>query len=310
MIGLLSAGAAPAAAPAPPAIVSGGPYTLGKQPDGNSVIFEGARELVVFDTGRHPEHQAKILAFARARGKPVAAIVNSHWHLDHSGGNQEIRAAFPRAKLYASDAVEGALDGFLARSLASGKARIADGSVSDADKADTRLDVAAIGDRKDLIPDVPVTRATVLPLRGRWLELHLAPHAATAGDVWAYDPATRTLAAGDLVVLPAPFFDTACPEGWRRALAAIAKVPFERLVPGHGEPMSHAQFDRYRTAYDRLVDCSESGKAKETCIAGWQKDASAFLAGDEERKTAAALLNYYFEVVLRSLAKKKEYCDA
>ena len=45
---------------------------------------------------------------------PVVAIVNSHWHLDHVSGNAALRAAYPRAQVYASDAIDGAMRGFLA----------------------------------------------------------------------------------------------------------------------------------------------------------------------------------------------------
>ena len=62
-----------------------GSFTPGTQPDGNSIVFDGRDGLVVFDTGRHPEHTRKILDIARDSRKPVAAIINSHWHLDHIG---------------------------------------------------------------------------------------------------------------------------------------------------------------------------------------------------------------------------------
>ena len=79
-------------------------------------------------------------------------------------------------------------------------------------------------------------------IAGRRLQVNLAPFAATEGDVWLYDPASRLLVAGDLVVTEVPFMDTACAEGWRRALDAIAATPFTTLIPGHGDPMTHEQF--------------------------------------------------------------------
>ena len=45
---------------------------------------------------------------------PIVAIVNSHWHLDHVSGNAALRAAYPRAQVYASDAIRDAMHGFLA----------------------------------------------------------------------------------------------------------------------------------------------------------------------------------------------------
>jgi hypothetical protein len=47
------------------------------QPDGNSILIEGPAEMLVIDTGRHPEHTDKIIAAAKARNKPITAIINN-----------------------------------------------------------------------------------------------------------------------------------------------------------------------------------------------------------------------------------------
>src|ERR1700743_2626240 len=87
-----------------------------RQPDGNTVIFEAPQGLIVMDTGRHTWQRRAILDFAKDDGKPIVAIVNSHWHLDHVSGNPDIRAAYPGLKVYASGAIKEALTGFLAKS--------------------------------------------------------------------------------------------------------------------------------------------------------------------------------------------------
>jgi glyoxylase-like metal-dependent hydrolase (beta-lactamase superfamily II) len=303
---LLIAAALAMLAPGPtyPVKIVPGAFPDDRQPDGNTIVFEQKAGLVVVDTGRHLDHQAAILDYAKARHKPIVAIVNTHWHLDHSGGNQELRAVYPGAKLYTSKAIDGALTGFLSSALERGRARLAHPKVSAADKAETKLGVDALEDRKDLIPDVQVTGDMKL---GR-LELHLAPYAATEGDTWLYDPASRTLVAGDLVVIPAPFFDTACAEGWRSALDRIAAHPFETLVPGHGPALTRSQFETWRSAYGRLVDCAESSAPKQQCIHGWQKDAAPFLTTDKDRKDAQDLLDYYLDNILRAPDKQRSLC--
>lgn len=297
----------PSAGP-PPIKIIPGYFGEARAPDGNSIVFEGRDGLAVVDTGRHLDHQEKILAYARERGKPIAVIVNTHWHLDHSGGNAEIRAAHPGARLHTSNAVAGALEGFLARSLERARARLADPKVAEAEKAEARLGVAAMEDRRNLLPDVAVDGPAALDLGGRRLQLRLARRAATEGDVWIYDPATRTLVAGDLVVVPAPFFDTGCAQGWKAALEEIGKVPFTTLVPGHGAPMNRARFTAYRHAFGRLADCADTSAAKEACIDGWLRDAAEFLPAEQDRKDARALLDYYFAQILRSPEKKAEFC--
>jgi glyoxylase-like metal-dependent hydrolase (beta-lactamase superfamily II) len=303
---ILGLGAAPAAQ---------APYTFieGKvpedmQPDGNSIVFEGPKEMLVIDTGRHPEHTDKIIALAKARNKPITAIVNTHWHLDHATGNARIRAAYPGAKLYASTAVEGALKGFLIRNVDKAKARLDDPAVPELRKADTRLYLNAINDPVNLIPDQPVKGTMSLKLGGRELRLHLARHAATEGDVWVHDPAGRTVFVGDLVVVPLPFFDTGCAEGWRQALAEIDQLDFQTLVPGHGLPMDHATFSSYRGAFDAFTACAESAEPTAICVASWMQKGSAFVATHPNPKYTEEALAYYVDQVLRVPAKRTEYC--
>ena len=92
-----------------------GAVPLDKGPDGNSIILDAPDGLIVVDTGRHPEHAQAILDYAKERGRPIAAIVNSHWHLDHTTGNWDLRQAYPQVQVYASDALEGALATYLKR---------------------------------------------------------------------------------------------------------------------------------------------------------------------------------------------------
>src|SRR5262249_52431524 len=107
-----TAGAATEVAPGV-TLVPGG-LVPGSQPDGNSVVLDGPKGLVVVDTGRHPEHTQAILDAARAAKKPIVAVVNTHWHLDHVGGNPMVRHEFPEVRVYASDAIVAARKGFLA----------------------------------------------------------------------------------------------------------------------------------------------------------------------------------------------------
>src|ERR1051325_2082076 len=75
------------------------------------------------------------LAYAKQRRRPIAAIVNTHWHLDHTTGNADIRAVYPNARVYASTAIEGALIGFLGRGRAQADKALADPKTPDGQKA-------------------------------------------------------------------------------------------------------------------------------------------------------------------------------
>jgi glyoxylase-like metal-dependent hydrolase (beta-lactamase superfamily II) len=286
-----------------------GDWPRGRGPDGNSVLLNAPAGLIVVDTGRHPDHQQAVLSAARARGKPIAAIVNTHWHLDHTGGNQEIRAAFPKAEIIASEAVDGALGGFLKRSRASAQAYLSSGKANPEQAADARLDFAAMDDVADLRPSRPVRASGEMTIAGRRFDVRLERYAATAGDVWLYDPREKLVVAGDLVVGLAPFMDTACPQGWRTALGHIAALPFRTLIPGHGAPMDRAAFIRWRAAFDALLDCASGGAPRQTCIDGWMRDAAPFIPA-ADRGRVPGMIGYYLDTRLRAAPEEKaRYCE-
>lgn len=285
-----------------------GSFARGSGPDGNTVILDAPGGLIVVDSGRHQTHQDAILAAARARGKPIAAIVNTHWHLDHTGGNAELRAAFPGIPIYASNAIDGALKGFFPRSRAGAEQFIASGKAKPEQIAEIRRDMAAMDDLANLRPTRVVAKTGTMTIAGRRLDVDLEPYAATAGDVWLYDPKARLAIAGDLVVGLTPFMDTACPEGWRTALAHIAAAPFATLIPGHGAVMTRADFTQWRKAFDSLLDCAGGSAPRQACIDGWMKDAAAFIpAGDKDR--VPAMIGYYIDTRLRASPEEKaRYC--
>jgi glyoxylase-like metal-dependent hydrolase (beta-lactamase superfamily II) len=287
-----------------------GTFVAGTQPDGNTVVLKGPDGLIVFDTGRHAEHVQQILDFAAASHAPVAAIVNSHWHLDHVGGNVKLRQAFPNARVVASAAIEDAMHGFLANYHAQLEEAIKQAGDDTAKQAPWRAEIALIDAGPVLFPDQVITAPTTLTLAGRKVRIGFEGYAVTAGDVWLFDPATRTLASGDLVTLPAPLFDTACPARWSAALVRLAQVDFKTLVPGHGAPMSGKDFGVYRRAFDRLLVCASGKEAKPVCIDGWMHDAAALIpAGDE--KLARSLLDYYVDGSLRGdAAQMRKLCSA
>ncbi|UXI70387.1 MBL fold metallo-hydrolase [Tahibacter amnicola] len=287
-----------------------GRFVQGQQPDGNSVLIETSDGLVVFDTGRHPAHTQRLLDAATEQREPIIAVINSHWHLDHVGGNLMIRKAYPEAQVHASGAIDGALTGFLAnykKQLTELLGRAADGSP---DQAAYRAELALIDNGEGLKPTHVVTRSHTVTIGEHELRLNLERNAVTGGDIWLFDRKTRTLLAGDLVTLPAPLLDTACPQRWQRALGHFAETTFRQLVPGHGPVMDRDEFDQYRTALDHFLTCGSSTAAKQQCIDGWLADTRGLIP-DQDKKLAEGLLDYYVDSVLRGDPKRlAERCGA
>jgi glyoxylase-like metal-dependent hydrolase (beta-lactamase superfamily II) len=268
-----------------------GAFVPGRQPDGNSVLIAAPDGLIVIDTGRHPEHAQAILAAAAAWGRPIAAVVNTHWHLDHIGGNPRLRAAHPGLQVTASGAYEKARTGFLTRYRAQLEQLIAE-TPDPARQAPYRAELSLLDAGAALGPDAVVRAGGERTIAGRRLRIGLEGPAVTAGDVWVYDPGSRILVAGDLVTLPVPLLDTACPAGWADALGRLAAVDFQSLVPGHGAPLDRAGFARYRTAFGRLLECAAGKAADAACIEGWLRDAGTLVPASEQA-FARSLLEYY-----------------
>ncbi len=301
-LALTQPGSTPPAPPAPQTIAADtylvpGAMLPDRGPDGNTVVFAGPAGLVVVDTGRHPWHSDAILAFAAARRQPITAIVNTHWHLDHSSGNRRLKAAHPEARVHTTTAVDRALapGGFIARSLASARAQVPDPKAPPTRQEETALFLATMETPGSLRPDVAIEASGPQRLAGRALSMRVAHDAVTDADVWIYDEATRVAVIGDLVTLPAPFFETACPARWQAALDEVWATPFTLAVPGHGAPMTREAFDTYRRAFGAFRACVGSDRTPASCAAEWTSGVGALLASDGDRRQAGAYAGYYVD---------------
>jgi len=290
--------------------VISGAISSGRQPDGNTVVLASDAGLIVFDTGRHADHVQKIVDLAQARGQPVAAIINSHWHLDHVSGNIPLRKMWPGAVVYShSGALTDALGGFLARGREANLKRLADPETSAALAEDLRGDIATVEQGGALLPTVAIASRRTLDIGGRRLDLRTAA-AASAGDIWLYDATTQTLAAGDIVTLPAPLMDTACPSLWRAALDEILHAPFRTLIPGHGRAMTRAEVQLYSDAFDAFVACGAGEAPVADCATAWTATVQPLLdpaTGDAAK--AQAYATYYVGNVLRPRAFRADCPD-
>lgn len=313
---LLCAAACRTAVPAatsPTAIAPGvdlirGSFVPGSQPDGNSIVFRGRDGLVVVDTGRHESHTRKILDLAKFEGIPIAAVVNTHWHLDHIGGNPLVRREYPNVRIYASGALEGAMKGFLANYRSQLESIIP--KTEDPKQQEAyRGEIAIIDSGRALYPDETITQTGPRTIAGRKFDVHLETRTVTAGDVWLVDRESGMVVAGDLVTLPAPFLDTACPARWREALDRLASMNFKTLVPGHGAVMSKAGFLTYRTAFDRLLDCAASNEEKNVCADGWLRDAVPLIEETDEAFNKG-IVSYYVDVLRGDPAKTATLCGS
>ena len=275
-----------------------GKLTPGRQPDGNSVIFRTPEGALIVDTGRHREHTEAILDRVTSLGLLPRVVVNTHWHLDHVGGNLLVRDRHPEVRILASNAIAEARTGFLANYHHQLEEMLASDQPSAETKEAFRRELALIDAGDRIAPDEVIAGSGRRQLAGRTFDVHLETRAVTAGDLWLLDPTTKVVVAGDLVTLPAPFLDTACPSGWQTALSHIADADWTLLIPGHGRPMSREDFDTYRQAFDALLTCAASTRPSSECVDAWFADGGELIT-ESDPGNGREMVTYYVDQVLR-----------
>jgi cyclase len=294
----------------------------------NTVAIIGEDAVAVVDTGHHPRLSRAIAAEIRAlTAKPVRYVVNTHWHNDHVSGNSVYAEAFPGAVFIAHSFTSAVMDkdvrAFqgpdcapflrtqskpLRDSLASGKG--ADGKpLTEARSkrmqqfvAEADAGIAECAEFRYRGVDVTFKDRMTLKLGKREVELIHWGRGNTAGDIVAWVPDVRVLAAGDLVVHPFPFATQSYISEWAVVLNKLEELPFEALIPGHGPVMRDRSYvaevravmesvmAQARAAYRPGMDAAELRKAIDL------KAHRARIAGDN------AMIGANFDYMIGDLA--------
>lgn len=173
----------------------------------NSYWIEGPDEILVFDTQRETGLAKHIVYAIEATGKPVSAIVISHYDPGHFGGLQAFVDAFPDAELLMADIVAEQID------------RDLSGYVG-------RLPGRLIENREELtVSGVPVV-------------IHLLANTEAQSIAMLSIPSEQTLLASNMVANHMhPDFADADVDRWPRMLDRLTRdFSGFTLYPSHGEP--------------------------------------------------------------------------
>lgn len=170
-----------------------------------------------------------VSAIRRTTKSPVTHLVNTHHHIDHTGGNQ----FFERSRIVAHER--------------SREEQVRFGMPAERLKAFIPAFANEYDDLRLVLPDTVFADRMTLHQGGRRIELlHLGP-AHTPGDTLVYLPAEKVLFAGDVAfhyVVPGPY--DCHVSGWIRVCDRIAGMDVETIVPGHGPVGGKAELREMR----------------------------------------------------------------
>lgn len=233
---------------------------LGLANHSNSVFVVGPDDVLVVDTPFTLAATREVIAAIRAvTRKPVRWLVNTHWHDDHTFGNEVYRDSFPDVEIIATGHTAVDMAGLAVENrrgqLADGAEAIAE--IADAAARDTAFDGTAMddGDRaayastlriaRQYLAEAPAARPALPthPFEGvrtirqgdRVIEIRSYGAGNTSGDAIVWLPAERILVAGDLVQHGPPSAAHAAIGPWIATLDSLATLAPRRIVPGHGK---------------------------------------------------------------------------
>jgi glyoxylase-like metal-dependent hydrolase (beta-lactamase superfamily II) len=193
---------------------------LGEPFDQNIGVVLGATGAVVIDTRASHLLADELLAELRAlTTAPLAAVVNTHHHWDHSFGN----ARFASAPIW-------------------GHRRCAERVLEDGDDMRRRVigQAPQAAEQLDAVvltpPDRVFEETALIDLGDRQLQLTFLGRGHTDNDIVIAVPDAGVLFAGDLLENDAPpGFGDAYPAAWARTVTdRLLPLVREVVVPGHG----------------------------------------------------------------------------
>jgi cyclase len=234
---------------------------------GNAGFVTGDNGVLVFDTFFTPTAVEELLEAAQLEGKqPVKYAVNSHYHLDHTGGNQiftangipvighdrlmEWQTSKNRRFLPAPEELQ--------KRKADTQKQLND---IPAEQTDRRAQIQRQLRRLEAMTLIKLTNPTVTFGSGR-VRLYLGKREVvlftlpghTGGDVLAYVPDANVVFTGDMAWRKTlPNLVDATVNDWIPSLdKLLSDYPTAKFVPGHGEVANAEDVKEFRDYLDDL----------------------------------------------------------
>jgi glyoxylase-like metal-dependent hydrolase (beta-lactamase superfamily II) len=221
---------------------------------GNIGVLTGPDGKIVIDSGFATSAPQLRTALAALGNEPLRVLINTHWHFDHTDGNEWMHNA-----------------GALIVAHQNTRARLS-----------SPQDIAALGLHFDASPAAALPQQTMseqadLYFNQESLALRYYPPAHTDSDILIHFERANVIHAGDI------FFNTMYPmidlstRGNIAGMIAAADRTLSladsrtRIIPGHGPMGDRAMLAEYRdmmvTVHDRVGKLRQAGKTAEEAVA-------------------------------------------
>src|SRR5258708_3794737 len=225
----------------------------------NGAVIVNKDDVLVVDTHYRPSFARELLEEVK-KLTPLAVhyVVNTHWHNDHTQGNQAYFNAFPKGVEFLSH-INTRRD-ILAKAIPNMKDDLTTGTPTQIKTLETRIAAstdaaekerlqAALKDRQTYLAELKSIEISLPTLTfdhsmvlhktdnhggDREIRLLYFGRGHTAGDIVTYLPKDKIVITGDLLTSGIPFFRDAYPAEWTATLKGVSHLDFEQAVPGHG----------------------------------------------------------------------------
>ena len=221
---------------------------------GNMGLSVGPDAVFLVDDQFAPLTPKIEAAVAKLSPKPVAFVINTHWHFDHTGGNENLGKV--GALIVAHENVRKRMS---------------------TEQFIEFMDARVKAEPQAALPVVTFDSSVTFHLNGDEIVVRHVPHAHTDGDAIVHFRNSDVLHMGDVFFNGMyPFIDTSS-GGTIDGTVAAADRGLElagantKVIPGHGPLASKADLKAYRdmlaTVSARIKGAKRTGKTMEQAIA-------------------------------------------
>src|SRR2546425_3814155 len=193
---------------------------------GNVAVLITNEGVLLIDDKFEQDHDQIVAKVKSVTSQPIKYVISTHYHADHSGGNEKM----------------------LARSVE---------IISTANSRKNILEHKQSNAPPNVVPArITFTEETSVFIGGKEVRARYFGRGHTNGDAVIYFPADRTIHTGDLMAGTSPLIDYNGGGSlieWTKTLdAAMKQLDFDTVIPGHGNVTNKAGLMTYRNNVEKL----------------------------------------------------------